>query len=567
MKAWLVLKSRDRLLELVGLLLLLTYFLSINIVWLWRFRLGQPVVLDEAGYLAFSVADYRALTSGGLISWIHTVETQSMYAPLMPAISSLVYCVFGPGEFLGFLTVVFAGLAASIATYFLGKRLGGIQLGFVSATLVATCPLVLNYSREYSFAMPVTAVMTIALVALLWSDGFARAGRGAIFGIFLGLIPLARTMAIAFLPGLVGAAAIEVAKRGPGHQRCAALVGALLIGFGVSAAWLWWNWRDVWAYLTGAGYGADSLLYGHKQSLLHIGTWSETIRLLAGEIYLPHFAFLFAGAFALAVLFARLVHREGLATAVKRALMTGIAPLAIVIIEGVAALSSTGNKGTGFIAPLLPAMFVVAAWAFLRLLNGSATFSCGVIAMALLFSAPMFDITSPIARPWNANVPLYGPITVTSGFGVIQEWVGATGPAWVDANARTVAELMHRGAANTRTAFGFRGSYLNPNTMGLELLLGGREPFATDTIPMTLEDSARAYESWLTEGTDCLLLTINRNRDVNEYGPLVTPSFVELAARESGFTPTSTWSLPGGTTETLWRSRYCAGLGTVSRAL
>ena len=41
-------------------------FVALGAVWLWRFRRGQPVDIDEAGYLAIAINDYRGLHDQGL---------------------------------------------------------------------------------------------------------------------------------------------------------------------------------------------------------------------------------------------------------------------------------------------------------------------------------------------------------------------------------------------------------------------------------------------------------------------------------------------------------------------
>src|SRR6202022_1027125 len=46
---------------------------------------------------------------------------------------------------------VFFGVVAVLASFFIGKRLGGTVLGFLSAVLVATCPAVVNAPPTYNF--------------------------------------------------------------------------------------------------------------------------------------------------------------------------------------------------------------------------------------------------------------------------------------------------------------------------------------------------------------------------------------------------------------------------------
>lgn len=83
-------------------------------------------------------------------------------------------------------------------------------------------------------------------------------------GVCLGLIPLSRTMAVAYIPAIVLAVVIVVAA---GHDRRVRLVNGCLAASAslvVSASWLAvnGNGRLVWEYLTAFGYGAARDHYG-----------------------------------------------------------------------------------------------------------------------------------------------------------------------------------------------------------------------------------------------------------------------------------------------------------------
>jgi hypothetical protein len=66
--------------------------LVIGIRWIWRFRAGQPLDIDEAGYLSLSLQDCYALISHGrLRGYLSTIEASSVQAPLTAALAALLY--------------------------------------------------------------------------------------------------------------------------------------------------------------------------------------------------------------------------------------------------------------------------------------------------------------------------------------------------------------------------------------------------------------------------------------------------------------------------------------------
>src|SRR5208282_6873606 len=86
------------------------------------------------------------------------------------AIPRLIFAVFGPDPVYGFLVPVLFGAIAVIATYLLGKQVGGQSVGLASAALLATTPLILMYSRSFQFSIPAMAITALALLSLIKSE-------------------------------------------------------------------------------------------------------------------------------------------------------------------------------------------------------------------------------------------------------------------------------------------------------------------------------------------------------------------------------------------------------------
>jgi 4-amino-4-deoxy-L-arabinose transferase-like glycosyltransferase len=166
-----------------------------------------------------------------------------------------MFAVLGPDPVIGFLAPVLLGAIAVTATYFLGKEAGGRRVGLASAALIATTPLIVRFSRSFQFSIPATAITTLALLSLLKSD---RAGRWPwviAFGVFVGLMPLARSMTIGFIPCIGAAALVCVIFEKDRLARIARLAIASVVAVLTSLTWLWKSGSLVWRYLYDFGYG------------------------------------------------------------------------------------------------------------------------------------------------------------------------------------------------------------------------------------------------------------------------------------------------------------------------
>jgi len=552
--------------ELTAIVFLCAAFLLLNAWWVWRFRLGQPLDIDEAGYFSRSFRDFRALQTGGLPAWIGAIETGGMQAPLTPALSSLLYLAGGPSIFAGFFVPMLAGAVTVAATFSIGKSVGSTRLGILSALLVASSPALIDYSRDYTFAAPVTAITAIALLALIRSRRLRIRGWAYVFGVFLGLMPLARTMAIAFVPGLLAAAAIQVAIDDRRAQLSRRFFSVVLVAVLVSATWLMHSGRDVIRYLVGYGYGMHSTEFGERQSLLSPASWLETARNIAGTMFLPGFAILIAGAAIVLFMEARTAREIGIKSTARKILSSPMLPLVALVIGGLCALTSSGNKGSGFVLPLVPPMFVLACWAFLKLTNGKDLIVAIVGYFATVLWLTMVALSPPLALPWQATLPALGAITISDGRGNIQlyELAGGfsgrnplmpvdpvDGRRWL----RTIAIVSDDVGMRRPVAFGFRHRLLNGNAMDVERLLSGKIDIAHAMVdPIVYGNSIDAYVRWLTTGdaaASCVLATADDRR--GQFPPAVTSRLMEAAALRAGFTRFRSHRLPDGASVTVWR--------------
>jgi hypothetical protein len=554
----------------LALLALSLLFFLVNARWTWIYRHGQPLDIDEAGYLSIALIDYYALIRASIVGWLSAVCAPSVQAPLTTALSSLLFYFTGPHVIVGFVVPLLAGTGCIVATYFLGKSVGSRQIGLAASILVASCPVILNYSRSFHFSLPATLAVTIALLALLNSDRFERIGWSVLFGLSLGLVPLARTMTVAFIPGIIVAALVyTVAQPFQRTRRLLVFTASLLLAVLTAATWFGPNGSLVYRYLFNFGYGSRAVEFGPERSRFGFDAWWDTLWSLGSEIYLPHLVIIVAGGVAMLIVAYKEARKVRSTALLQRVLRSPMLPILIVVFEALLALTSSRNKGSAFFAPIVPMMLVTAVWALFRI-SSHRRYNLAVIsviaAIAIMASMPLIDLRTPLASPWTA----FGYVRVTDGRGAIQEYEawGGFGPtgiaepispdrgkAWINLDRETAAIITRMYGSTAKLVFGFRHRLYNVNTVNLQQLLTRATTFAAQQVePIVTGDSVEGYLSWLaSEDGACALLTSDKTSA--DFTPVVNRTYMRDAADRAGFTPIQEWPTPDGQIITLWQSR------------
>ena len=248
-------------------------------------------------------------------------------------------------------------------------------------------------------------------------------------------------------------------------------------------------------------------------------------------------------------------------------------PSALLVLEGLTALHSSQNKGSAFVAPLIPAMAVCAAWAFARLPGRPRQLlTAATVAVVVVNVVVSADLGTWLARTRHLDVPELGLLPVTSGRGALQGYEADTGTvvltatqpvsrkegvAWVAASADVAARLRAHDGPIVVTAFGFRHRLVNVNSVQFEELSAGEPPLPLDQVaPLVTTDTADGYAAWLSEGGDGGrgLQPAHRHRqllrDRAPGDPRLhgggCPAGGVRRRRRSGRCPTSGWCRSGG---------------------
>jgi 4-amino-4-deoxy-L-arabinose transferase-like glycosyltransferase len=569
-----------------ALLLLVAVYFAINARWIWLYRQNNLLDIDEAGYLSMAFSYYRSLVGSGLDDWFKSVLSPGIQAPITPALASLLFWISTPSILTGFAVPLLAGVVCVISTFWLARCLMNAPSALLAAALVASCPLLTTFARSFHFSIPATALFTLALVCMLRSRNFASVLWASLFGICMGLLPLTRTMTIAFLPGLLmGAAVHTVAQRRDLWPRLGVLVWSLLLAIITAGTWLVGSASLVFGYLFNFGYGHQAAEYGTKQSIFSLAVWHDIFDIFLVNIYLPHALLLLTGLLVACCIAARNLFRYGILVAVNDFVLSPVLPLLIILSTAILALASTQNRGSAFFAPILPLAIVLSVWAVDSCFNHRFSrsifaFLGGVICITA--TVPLADLLWTPARTWIVQLPGLGMSTiVTSGESTIQKYErnGADGlykdthPSskqaksigslkstfrqdWIKLINQSAQALRANPAAEKGgVAFGFRHHFLNPNTIRLASLVHGTDLYKLYMIaPLETEESVKGYAEWLQKkdasGT-CLLLTLSG--DQGEFSPIVSDSLMYQAAKLVGFVPTQNWLAPTGQKLQLWK--------------
>ena len=544
-------------------------FLALGALWLWRFRRGQPVDIDEAGYLAIAVNDHHGLVHGGPGGYWDAVMAPSIQAPLMSAVTAPVFVVTGTGILPGLLVPLLLGGVMVLAAYGLGREVGGPRVGWVALAITAGTPVVIGFSRSYNFAIASGAAAAVMLWAIARSRNFDRIGWSAGAGAAIGVVALSRTLTLAFLPALVVVGLMALAAGPRRLRRLGCLCLAAAVAGLVAGPWYDRNGQAVLDYLRSYGYGRGSTTYGDDQSLLSLESWRQLVVYVLSNAALPMVALWATGLVVVAGALASAWRRLGLRAALRRALRSPLMPSLVWVLWCLAALTSSGNKGTGFLTPLVPAFALLTAWAVWRLPRPAARILTGVTVAALTLNTVVsVDPRPGWVRPRTVALPWVDAGLLYSGQGIIQGYVGYARPdlpdgqlsgaearAWHRSLDRLTTDVATLGPGPAFTVFGFRHRLVNVNTVQLEQLLDGQPAVPVAMIdPVEVPNDEQAMNAYLSTGaaaTACLLLTARGL--ASEIEPVVDGDLMSLAARDAGFVRRTTVDLPDHRTVVVWR--------------
>lgn len=526
-----------------------------NIAWVATYRYDWVLDIDEAGYLLQAMIDTHALRSGGPGRWLAAIFGTS-FAPLNPALTSLLMLPFGASENVGLLTNSLLFVALLFIVFFLTRDLAGNLAALAAAVLVATLPAVLEFSRTYHFSPPATLFFTAAVLSYSRSRAFEHRAWSLLFGMCVGLMTLSRTMTIAFLPAFA-IASLGHAIFTTGLDRLRRRNIALAIGAFVVTAGPWYiaNFHNVFEYLFSFGYGAKAAEYGADDGIFTLANLNSRIAALLYAMRPIHFAIIAipsALVFAIGLIGGFRRRHDGAGTFAFYASALAFGCLAII--------ATSRNRGIGFENPALPTLAIVSVVFLIGKLRHLAL-RLGVV-LALIACSAVVGLTQAHPRycehlPSTVTLPLVGTQRLFDCRGYIHKYivesglVGADGwtnaadwatnirnlAQWRDTNIAVAESLSRLNHNNAFVVYASRHRLLNVNTVRLKQFQKSPVLYPVIQIePTILPATVDSYRDWLTSEerpTACFVLLLNTNS--GEFNPTPDIAHMTTALEALGF--------------------------------
>ncbi len=494
-----------------------------------------------------------------------------MQAPFVPLSAVPFNVLFGAGVDASLLVepVFFALLVA--ATYAIARRLAPPWWALLAAFVLATAPVLSDYTRIFHFSVPAAAFLVSALWALLKSEGLTRRRWAVACGLLLGLMVLSRSMTIGYLPGFAAAAALPILLGGEWRPRLLNFVLLCVSGTVLAALWYLPNAESVGSYLLNFGYGAESEAYGSEHSPLSIAYWTREVGAVFDELYFPlGMALALCAVAALASALVRRKRGQPTLAEAKAWLLTDAALAAVIVLEGYVALTSSKNQGTAFALPWLPVLVVLVCAATARVQWRPVRIAAvAVLAAVAFFNLAMKSGFVPgVGDPRGADLPLLGETTVADGRGIVEGEVLAAGypvgsptepmpqlqKEWLPFAgdlARSLTDYSEAKDEEPKLSWGFDDLLLNNTRVALGSQLALERELPTEFLkPFPDGDSAASYRTQLEEFKSNLLVVGDRGPGTT--GIHLTRRRVEAAGRRLGFHPVRNFTAPDGRELTVW---------------
>lgn len=330
-------------------------------IWIWTHRRVGALDPDEAGYIAAALRLQRSIDPLHPLEFVRTAMSGGN-GPLVPflAVPLLLVGPRDPRTVMMLQPILMVVTCVAIGG--ITRRMAGPIAAFATGTAFLALPTVSLATQSFWLGLGATTFMALAVWALFSSDALTNRWTYA-FGASIGCMALSRTMAIAFVPGLVVAGAVIA-----GNKRASwwGLVRAVACALLVAGPWYFLQRSSIFGYLLDYGYGDRAGLFGSGGPIDRLGFRYERI---SGDI---------GTSLTFTVLLAALVTiPPALWRCWKDRQPPSSAPeflaIALAVALGLAALVSTSNSGVWFELPLIALMVAGAgalmarAWLPIRL--------------------------------------------------------------------------------------------------------------------------------------------------------------------------------------------------------
>jgi hypothetical protein len=516
--------------------------------------------------LSIAENDRIAFQSQGIHGWVESVLNQAPFAPLVPAMTSPLL-VINQSTMQGFVVLAFFLVLLAVAVYGIGERLAGPRYGALAAIVVASMPGVADFSRTYVFALPAAALLACAVFAVLRAERLQRSGWAIATGVAIGAMLLARTMTIAFVPGIIVAAVVPLACRpASGLRRGLLNLGLLgVAAVAVAAPWYLRNLDAIVEYLTEFGYGERSAEYGASHSIVSWNWWTDVFSRIASKDLFILLAALVAAGLAVVLVAAvrRVADADDRRSALRDLFASDASVVAIVTVSAYIALSSSRNVGLGFTLPVSVLLIPLAVLGLRRHPRVAVPAIVALAAIAVVNLTAAFTFSESVSRVRVVDVPGLGGVPLVDGrpIAVEQIRVQVPGPETrfddkdrgylrVDSE---LAEIFVSKLHAPVVAFGSRNRVVNTNTA---MLAGLRDYNVVVPMAQLLASNGPTAKNFADHLTNPLYgipqIVVTTSTSALDFEPRVNQATVEKAVRSLGMRRVQVIQLPDGRQMRVW---------------
>jgi 4-amino-4-deoxy-L-arabinose transferase-like glycosyltransferase len=358
----------------------------------WWLAVDHSVFDTESGrHLQRAWDGYSLMSDGDTFALF---KTGTEYPPLL-------YMVGALGSLVGGLSIdsivgaqdLFLIPALAIGCYGAGTVAYGRTAGLFAAVFALGAPMAISAFHMYLIDTTETAMVAVALWAILATDRFSHTGRSALAGLAVGFGMLAKQNFPVFMVGLL---AVVLLRGGWRHWR--GLLAFAVVAAALSATWYWSEVDRTLDLIRGAsasasataGYVAPASDRWTLKNLTYYA-WNEVnVAILA-----PLMAAAVGGAIALLVRFAR-----------NRSRGDYTPELVAGTLFAYAALTWISLKDPRYALPMLPYLAVLGTgWIPLLRHRGQLIAGGAIAAVALLNVVMTIWITGPIGKLYIKGLP------------------------------------------------------------------------------------------------------------------------------------------------------------------
>ena len=365
--------------------------------------------VDDSGYSMMALMDWRALVEHGLFGLKSLLSNGAPNAPLVPILAAPFTALDPMSTATVLVQIPFMWLLI-VSSHSIYERFASPRAALIATVVTAFLPGVLSYGRLLHFALPLAALLTASLAALLASRRLTSWRWALAFGVLTGLALLTRTVALAMVPGLVIAAGVLAARQPPARVWMRNLALALAATAIVAGPWYVKNHSALYQYLIGNGYSESSPFY------VPTPPWIVRLAQIVGQDILVPLTVVGIGIVVAALARRLLVNRRRVQPTEESVGLDprlAIATTAVTVAWYFLALSTSHNVGTGFTLPLAPLLVGLVLYVFRQLGRRQALAAGAVVLVVVAFNVVAAVI--PLGRVGVGDVPGAGDIGFVDG--------------------------------------------------------------------------------------------------------------------------------------------------------